>query len=672
MLLITFTCLFINLNLHSQTPQPIFTHYSVTNGLPSSEVHHAMQDAKGYMWFATNIGVSRFDGYKFQNYSFAEGLPDNTIFNIYEDYQGRIWFISFSGRLSYYKEGVIKTYKYNESIQNEVVNLFKGSFYVDKLDQLYVQTGAYGYVIIEPDGKITRQGLDSSYTAAIIYIDSTLFKYGGLQASWTRDFDILLTKDTLHIKVDNIDKRANFQCIVLQNKDILFTYGRSVISIAPNLSVMSYLIGHDALSSLEDLDNNIWIGTYQGGVQYYKNGLQDATPATYLAGLSITSITQDNEGGLWFTTLERGVFCLSSIEYLTYNREFGLDNDKVICLATDSKNKLYAGLGSGTLLYINDSVYSKSQFIANSVPSISALYYDVETSKLWVGSSSKDVLIDAEGVHFVSGNGGSHEIIKAADGGIWLGSHNRLKKVVDQETVYTSEYHQAPFRITALHEDKQGTLWVGNLHGLWKFEDSTFVSVHDSDSLLRYLITDIDEINGDLCVSTGGAGLLIIKGDSIIQIGFEAGLTSDNINDVFIEGNDIWLATNRGVNQVSFKSDDYSHYEINSYSSSDGLASNEINQVIKFKDKIWAATNMGLTFFNPDASVSTYETKIYIELVSIMNRDTSLLPSYDLAYDQNQLTIYYKGLSFRNVGRLDYRYRVMDIDTGWVYTNQTS
>ncbi|PCJ81377.1 MAG: hypothetical protein COA57_14290, partial [Flavobacteriales bacterium] len=37
----------------SQHPQPIFRHYTVEDGLPSSEVYHVMQDSKGYIWFAT-------------------------------------------------------------------------------------------------------------------------------------------------------------------------------------------------------------------------------------------------------------------------------------------------------------------------------------------------------------------------------------------------------------------------------------------------------------------------------------------------------------------------------------------------------------------------------------------------------------------------------------------
>src|SRR5579872_2178220 len=77
-----------------------FRNYAIKDGLLSSEVYHVMQDSKGFMWFSTDRGVSRFDGYGFRNITTKEGLADNTIFECIEDYKGRIWFRSFSGRLS--------------------------------------------------------------------------------------------------------------------------------------------------------------------------------------------------------------------------------------------------------------------------------------------------------------------------------------------------------------------------------------------------------------------------------------------------------------------------------------------------------------------------------------------------------------------------------------------
>ncbi len=114
------------------------------------------------MWFATDMGVSRFDGYEFQNFSTKEGLPDNTVFNIYEDYRGRIWFISFSGRLSYYQGGAIQTFEHNEALEQDVTQLFKSSFHVNPEDELYIGTGTNGYLTISTEGAITHYTLDSS------------------------------------------------------------------------------------------------------------------------------------------------------------------------------------------------------------------------------------------------------------------------------------------------------------------------------------------------------------------------------------------------------------------------------------------------------------------------------------------------------------------------------
>src|ERR1700744_6457407 len=76
-------------------------HYGISEGLPSSETYSSFQDSKGYIWIASDMGVSRFDGYNFKVFTTADGLTDNTVFAFLEDHAGRIWFYTFSGRLSY-------------------------------------------------------------------------------------------------------------------------------------------------------------------------------------------------------------------------------------------------------------------------------------------------------------------------------------------------------------------------------------------------------------------------------------------------------------------------------------------------------------------------------------------------------------------------------------------
>ncbi|MEL6638869.1 MAG: two-component regulator propeller domain-containing protein [Bacteroidota bacterium] len=70
---------------------PVYLHYTVEDGLPSSETYMVIQDRQGYLWFATDRGVARYDGQQFQCYSIQDGLTDNSVLGLHEDQWGRIW-----------------------------------------------------------------------------------------------------------------------------------------------------------------------------------------------------------------------------------------------------------------------------------------------------------------------------------------------------------------------------------------------------------------------------------------------------------------------------------------------------------------------------------------------------------------------------------------------------
>ena len=96
--------LFCYTALAQQNPQPHFRNYSTEHGLPSPEVYCVMEDSRGYMWFGTDNGAARFDGYEFKTYGAKEGLKDNVVFEIHEDSRGRIWFSTLSLSLIHISE----------------------------------------------------------------------------------------------------------------------------------------------------------------------------------------------------------------------------------------------------------------------------------------------------------------------------------------------------------------------------------------------------------------------------------------------------------------------------------------------------------------------------------------------------------------------------------------
>ncbi|MBI3482935.1 MAG: hypothetical protein HY015_08185, partial [Bacteroidetes bacterium] len=111
--------------------------YSVPEGLPSSETYDVFQDSKGFMWFATDNGVVRFDGYDMTVFGTADGLEDPVVFGIMEDHRGRIWFRTYSGRLFFYENGKIVRYKCNDLLVKACSKTIMSSMFMDTKEQLW-------------------------------------------------------------------------------------------------------------------------------------------------------------------------------------------------------------------------------------------------------------------------------------------------------------------------------------------------------------------------------------------------------------------------------------------------------------------------------------------------------------------------------------------------------
>ncbi len=84
-------------------------HITMANGLPSNVVYDVYEDSKGFIWFCTDQGISRYDGSAFYNYSIKDGIPDREVFRIKEDKQQRYWLICYNRKACYLKHGKVYT-----------------------------------------------------------------------------------------------------------------------------------------------------------------------------------------------------------------------------------------------------------------------------------------------------------------------------------------------------------------------------------------------------------------------------------------------------------------------------------------------------------------------------------------------------------------------------------
>jgi len=133
-----FLCQTAGLKAYAQST--FLQHYTTKDGLPSNNCFFSLQDSKGYLWFGTDAGVSRFDGKSFENFSIDDGLPDNQILMLQEDKKGRVWFMAFNGEMSYFLDGIIYNSKNDKALSLLKFNAIVISMFHDSKDRLWFGT----------------------------------------------------------------------------------------------------------------------------------------------------------------------------------------------------------------------------------------------------------------------------------------------------------------------------------------------------------------------------------------------------------------------------------------------------------------------------------------------------------------------------------------------------
>src|SRR5260370_15561436 len=79
--------------------------YTVADGLPNNVINKIVRDSRGFLWFCTGEGLSRFDGYAFTNYGVDQGLPHTTVNDFLETRNGELWVATNGGLVLFNPKG---------------------------------------------------------------------------------------------------------------------------------------------------------------------------------------------------------------------------------------------------------------------------------------------------------------------------------------------------------------------------------------------------------------------------------------------------------------------------------------------------------------------------------------------------------------------------------------
>lgn len=678
--------------------QPALRNYSVDDGLPSSEIYHIIQDSKGYIWMATNMGVSRFDGRTFKNFDVQNGLPENTVFEIYEDEIGRVWFISFPFQLSYFWNNAIHPYKYNNLLKKIAGNgliPIKKSFLVDKNNNVwfsFINGGEINKIDNTGHLKVIKELKNTSYTVAIEEIKGHLL---AAQTGNRKNSDLIISMKTKKIKSSvkiirptGIYEFANFMVYLTAKGELLYCQNSLLTIIKLDGTSKTFdMKGRILWLSVEN-DGSIWIGKELKGIEKYSiNKLNDPPSESYLDGISISSVLIDNEGGVWFSSLGSGVYYLPSKAFISYTTEDGLSGKNIQTVET-FQNRIFLGSDSYSLDVITKGKVSNISDFSRESKTITILR-SYDDKKLWLGAKTALYSFHDATFNKITNNHKSFvnglvkssfafsikDIFPLGLNEVLLAQMRSLSIVRNGVVVYDSYLDdKIQLRIESIERETDSSFLLGTFNGLWRLVGTSFRYLGNESTLLRQRTTDIVVLkNGKgYVLGTKGSGLVIklYDSNSIFQITQSDGLSSNSITSLLLTGDELWVATNNGLNLLNVNNLDRDNVGIIVFKKESGLISNEINQIKGDNNYIYIATNDGFTIFDRKKYQPLRNPPpIFIQGVSIMKRDTIIAENYSLSYNQNFITISFSGITFRDPSDIVYKYRLIGMSEKWTSTN---
>jgi ligand-binding sensor domain-containing protein len=664
-----------------------YKNYTADNGLPSSEAFHVIQDKKGFVWIATNQGVSRFDGYEFTNFDTQSGLPRNTILEIFEDEIGRIWFISITGELSWFENDSIHIYPYNDVILKfNAGNLgrpLKGSFYSDSTNKIYIGFNMKSLIEISSNGelKVIKSNTKPNYQVIKILpnrnvvFSSNRGTIDGLEVQIKNKYNIVINKEYEYVN--------RFFAYSIDNS-YLFVRENILYVIDKRGSIKEYLFEKDIIWISQDSNKNIWLGFLWGGVKKFSSLNFESVDFEFFKGKSVSSVLLDKEGGCYFSTIENGLYYIPDIHLENKNlinnsriktvQNVENINDKILIVADG--NKLFEK-GEKDAIFIEKAIVCKYKigkvFLLKAISDYFLLSY--------MGRNKSEFIIFRNNKNIFSIDKVKRDVIFIDDN--ILAGYNFLhltkKQKKEEKGIWTDKF----VNIFCLLRASENSSYIATDNGLFEFNlESKEIQSIDYSPLLRirmnYLVKDKKQ--DVVWIGTKGGGLLRLEGEKVSQVSMKEGLLGNSVNHVEQSDSILWLATNNGIVKLFLNEEsnfiytkDSSLVLMETFTRANGLLNNEVFDIALDNENVYAGTNNGLACFKQDLSGrNDIPPPIYVTGIKVMGKDTLIQDSYELNFDQNYLEFNFVGLSYQREEALRYLYILEGVNDDWVETQNRS
>ena len=625
-----------------------FDHLNIEDGLSVSSVYVVFQDSHGFIWFGTEDGLNRYDGYTFKIFkpdpSNPNSLSDRWITSIVEDDSGYLWIGTRQGGLNRYDPHLEKFTQYTHSEgkpdslrENHITTLF-----LDQDNRLWVGT-MHGLDLFNRD-----QNNFSHFLISVTQPNGT---------------------NGLNISAIHQDKSGQFWIGTSGNGLIKFAAQTNTFAAYTNSLDNQNTLSSDYITAItEDFSSILWIGTRNGLNRFDKsigsfdrfqqttlnvdNSLTDElealkqgtdqSPDRNLSSNGVSSLLYDSNGNLWVGTdmgLNRYKPGIGFVQYLNdpaYTKS--LSKNEVTTLYEDRSGEIWIGTrGGGVNRY--DRLHDQFAYYRNLVNNqkssdinmITSIYADSD-GYIWLGSEAgltRFNIVSNRVVNYTNdprnplsiGSDIVTSITQDQSGAFWLGTFNGVDQLDPTNGTFTHYRHDPSYPdslssnyVYKILFDSRNNLWVGTSTGLDRFDPNTGNFIHykptpnEPNAFSGGGVLDITEDHdGYLWIGTYETGLnrLDPKTNTFTHYRFNPqnkdGITNDSISSIYQDTNGkIWIGTIGGGLDIYLPETD----AFKAYTEKDGLPNSVIYGILEDDAKnLWMSTNNGISRFNPQTDV---------------------------------------------------------------------
>lgn len=638
--------------LFSCYAQPVFkfSRFTPTGGLSQSNVTCILQDHLGFMWFGTQNGLNKYDGYQFtiSRYSPTDSntLPNNHIKAIVEDSSGTLWIGTWGGGLVGYNRKLdrFKRYSHRSGLSDDFVS----SLQLDAHGRLWIGTENGGVDILDvSSGSLSKADLR---TSAVPVITALLADHQGRMWVGTEGAGLLLFNEDLSVSHPAGVTSNDIRCMIEDNKHRIWigTNGGGLDcyfdgDFIPFTAGDADFSRSNVFSLAEDPDGRIWVGTENEGIRIVSpddgqsrmivhDDMDNSSPGSN----SIYALYKDHQGNMWVGTYSAGVnlYNKDMALFTHYKRNLdsgSLSSNAILAFAPDYDGKIWIATDGGGLNLFDPTKGTFKHFLHRDGDRrtvggnyITSLATDVD-GNLWAGTVGAGISVLDRGGKVIGllGNKPSDStslsgdnisaLARDAAGRIWVAAYGRGLDMYQKGGHGFRHYTHRPGSVSSNHirslfGDSRGNLWIGNFDkGIDVFDGASGVFRHYVHSDSAGSVSDnnincfMEDRSGDIWVGTNmGLDRYDVHTGKFSAFYVHDGLPDNSVMGIVEDkSGDLWVSTLKGVAHLIHRTGLFRNYSI-----ADGLQGDEFKPGAQFKDgfgNLYLGGASGFNKWNPAA-----------------------------------------------------------------------